>query len=149
MNEASCELCQSDGGRVLVRNGLWRIIDAGDPMFQGFTRIIWNDHAREMTDLSTDAQARLMSIVFRVERVMREVLAPHKINLASLGNQVAHVHWHVIPRWEDDVAFPAPVWNAPAPSPDKAAMAGLRSATVSRRLSDYHQALINEFQNET
>ncbi|AWB34550.1 HIT family protein [Orrella marina] len=149
MTETHCELCQTEGGQVLVRARLWRIIDAGDPVFAGFTRVVWNAHVKEMTDLDSDSQARLIAIVLRVERVMRETLEPHKINLASLGNQVAHLHWHVIPRWEDDLAFPAPIWNAPAPGPDKATLAGLRSATVNSRLSDYHQALINEFQNET
>jgi diadenosine tetraphosphate (Ap4A) HIT family hydrolase len=32
------------------------------------------------------------------------------MNLASLGNQVPHLHWHVIPRFEDDAHFPDPVW---------------------------------------
>ena len=35
-----------------------------------------------------------------------------KINLASFGNMVPHVHWHVIPRWADDRHFPEPVWGA-------------------------------------
>jgi diadenosine tetraphosphate (Ap4A) HIT family hydrolase len=35
---------------------------------------------------------------------------PDKINLASLGNVVPHLHWHVIPRWRDDSHFPAPIW---------------------------------------
>jgi len=38
---------------------------------------------------------------------------PHKVNLASLGNVVPHVHWHVIPRFLDDRHYPDPVWTAP------------------------------------
>jgi len=38
---------------------------------------------------------------------------PHKVNLASLGNVVPHVHWHVIPRFLDDRHYPDPVWAAP------------------------------------
>ena len=45
---------------------------------------------------------------------LRTVLAPDKINLASLGNVVPHLHWHVIPRFADDAHFPAPVWAARA-----------------------------------
>ena len=44
---------------------------------------------------------------------MRRVLRPAKINLASLGNVVPHLHWHVIARFADDACFPAPIW-APA-----------------------------------
>jgi diadenosine tetraphosphate (Ap4A) HIT family hydrolase len=60
-------------------------------------------------------------VVGAVERVLREALAPTKINLASLGNVVPHLHWHVIARFEWDSRFPAPVWAAPvrevAPAP--------------------------------
>ena len=38
---------------------------------------------------------------------------PDKINLASLGNMVPHLHWHVIPRFRDDRHFPEPIWGAP------------------------------------
>jgi diadenosine tetraphosphate (Ap4A) HIT family hydrolase len=50
--------------------------------------------------------------VFAVEQVLRELLQPEKINLASLGNQVPHLHWHVIPRFGDDAHFPDPIWAA-------------------------------------
>jgi diadenosine tetraphosphate (Ap4A) HIT family hydrolase len=49
--------------------------------------------------------------VFAVESVLREQLDPHKINLASLGNVVPHLHWHVIPRYTDDPHFPQPIWS--------------------------------------
>jgi diadenosine tetraphosphate (Ap4A) HIT family hydrolase len=39
------------------------------------------------------------------------LLRPDKINLASLGNMVAHLHWHVIPRFADDPHFPQPIWG--------------------------------------
>jgi len=47
-----------------------------------------------------------------VEAVLRELLAPEKINLASFGNVVPHLHWHVIPRFSDDPHFPNSVWSA-------------------------------------
>jgi diadenosine tetraphosphate (Ap4A) HIT family hydrolase len=51
--------------------------------------------------------------VFAVEAALRRSLAPDKVNVASLGNQIPHVHWHVIPRFADDSHFPQPVWCAP------------------------------------
>jgi len=55
-----------------------------------------------------------MRAVFATEQALREALAPDKVNLASLGNVVPHLHWHVIPRFRDDRHFPAPIWAAPA-----------------------------------
>jgi diadenosine tetraphosphate (Ap4A) HIT family hydrolase len=53
----------------------------------------------------------LMDVLWQVELVVRDVMQPDKINLASFGNMVPHLHWHVIPRYTDDVHFPQPVWG--------------------------------------
>jgi diadenosine tetraphosphate (Ap4A) HIT family hydrolase len=74
--------------------------------------VIWAAHVKEMTDLPEDARAHFMQVVFAVEAVLREVLRPHKLNLASLGNITPHLHWHVIPRFADDPHFPNPIWGA-------------------------------------
>jgi diadenosine tetraphosphate (Ap4A) HIT family hydrolase len=66
-----------------------------------------------MTDLPTSERRHLMSLVFAVEAAVRKLVNPDKINLASLGNAVAHLHWHVIPRWHDDSHFPAAIWASP------------------------------------
>jgi diadenosine tetraphosphate (Ap4A) HIT family hydrolase len=81
-----------------------------DPDYTGYCRVIWQQHVKEMTDLPEADRVRFMSVVFAVEQVLRESMHPDKINLASLGNQVPHLHWHVIPRFADDAHFPDPVW---------------------------------------
>ena len=109
----NCPLCSEDGGELLYRDDALRVVFADEPGYPGFTRVIWQAHVAEMTDLSGSEQAHLMNAVFQVESLMRQTMKPDKINLASLGNQVPHLHWHVIPRYADDPTFPAPVW-APA-----------------------------------
>jgi diadenosine tetraphosphate (Ap4A) HIT family hydrolase len=66
-----------------------------------------------MSDLPAADRRHLMSVVCAVEVAQRALLRPDKVNLASLGNVVPHLHWHVIPRWRDDRHFPQPVWAAP------------------------------------
>jgi diadenosine tetraphosphate (Ap4A) HIT family hydrolase len=95
---------------VLWRDAALRIIVPGDSGWFGLCRVVWNEHVAEMTDLDEVARGRLMAAVYATERALRLVLAPDKINLASLGNLVPHLHWHVIPRWRDDSHFPAPIW---------------------------------------
>ncbi|HEY8084169.1 MAG TPA: HIT family protein [Methylophilaceae bacterium] len=112
MNLASCELCDSDGGEPLWRDDFCRVVLANDIDYPGFCRVILNRHVQEMTDLSIADRTRLMTVVFAVEQVVREVVKPQKINLASLGNVVPHMHWHVIPRFADDKHFPNPIWGA-------------------------------------
>ena len=106
----ACPLCHPENETVLWRDARCRAILVHDPDYAGFCRIIWQEHVKEMTDLGEADQARLMSVVFCVERALRDLLHPDKINLASLGNQVPHLHWHVIPRFSDDAHFPDPVW---------------------------------------
>ena len=106
----NCELCTTPGGTVLWEDLRCRVVQADEPGYPGFCRVIWKSHVREMTDLSPADRLHCMNVVFAVERAMRDALSPAKINLASLGNFVAHVHWHVIPRFTDDPHFPQPVW---------------------------------------
>ena len=108
-----CEFCHSAGGVVLWQNDLCRVVRVDEPGYPGFTRVILNRHAREMTDLAPAERDALMAVVYAVESVVRETMRPDKMNLASLGNMTPHVHWHVIPRFRDDRHFPTPVWAAP------------------------------------
>jgi diadenosine tetraphosphate (Ap4A) HIT family hydrolase len=68
-----------------------------------------------------------MDAVACAERVLREQLQPTKINLATLGNMVPHLHWHVIARFDWDSRFPAPVWAPAAREPDPARLAGIEA----------------------
>ena len=97
---------------MLWQDEFCRIILAGDAAYPAFCRVILNRHEREMTDLPPLDRQRMMITVMKVETVLRNLLNPDKINLASFGNMVPHVHWHVIPRWQDDRHFPEPTWGA-------------------------------------
>ena len=129
--EASCELCTQPGGEVIYRDDHYRIVLVDDARYPGFCRVIWNAHVREMTDMSTAERAILIAAVWQVEEVVREVMQPHKINVASLGNVVPHVHWHVIPRYENDAHFPNPIWGEIKRTPDSADLAK-RSALMPK-----------------
>ena len=49
---------------------------------------------------------------------MRQHLQPTKMNLATLGNVVPHLHWHLIARFDWDSHFPNPVWGPSMRSAD-------------------------------
>ena len=105
-----CELCSHDGGILVFRGDKLRVIRAEDADHPAFYRVIWNDHVAEWTDLVPQDRSHIMQTVAKVETVLREQLQPAKVNLASLGNMVPHLHWHVIARFEWDARWPAPVW---------------------------------------
>lgn len=135
----ACELCNQAGGEILLQAEKFRVVLVDDAGYPGFCRVIWNGHAREMTDLAPDDRTLLMDAVWRVEAALRETMNPAKVNLASFGNMVPHLHWHVIPRFAEDAHFPDPVWAPVRRAADPAALAqraallpALRAAIVRR-----------------
>ena len=111
----NCVLCKEElkpeEGHLIWRGDDCRVILINDPDLPGFCRVIWNHHVAEMTDLTYGEREHLMSLVFAVEEAIRHVMCPDKVNIAALGNMVPHIHWHVIPRYKDDVFFPGSVWS--------------------------------------
>ncbi|MGW8269051.1 MAG: HIT family protein [Burkholderiales bacterium] len=97
---------------MLWHDALCRVVRAEVDGYPGFLRVVLSRHVAEMTDLDPTERDRMMHVVFGVERVLREMYRPDKVNLASFGNQVPHLHWHVVPRFRDDPHFPEPVWGA-------------------------------------
>jgi diadenosine tetraphosphate (Ap4A) HIT family hydrolase len=110
-----CPLCDEAGdtGTLPVwRDDHLRVVRVTDnPDHPAFYRVIWHAHVAEFTDLVPAHRSHLMRTVAAVETVLREALQPDKINLASLGNMVPHLHWHVIARFAWDSHFPQPIWG--------------------------------------
>lgn len=107
----TCELCATPGGTLLWQDSRCRVVGVDEPGYLGYCRVIWNTHVAEMTDLAEADRAHCMRVVLTVESVLRKLLAPDKVNLASLGNFTPHLHWHVIPRFRDDPHFPQAIWG--------------------------------------
>ena len=128
-----CPLCAPVGEHVLWSDAHCRVIAVDDSDYPGFCRVILHAHVMEMSDLPILERRHLMEVVNAVETSLRALMSPDKINLASFGNMVPHLHWHVIPRFRDDRHFPEPVWGRPQrqpPSqterrPDLAVLAGM------------------------
>jgi diadenosine tetraphosphate (Ap4A) HIT family hydrolase len=73
--------------------------------------------ARELTDLPRALRHQLSDEIACASAALQVVFQPHKLNVAALGNQVPQLHVHVIARFLDDPARPAPVWGKAAPRP--------------------------------
>lgn len=107
-----CPLCREVGGQMIWQDERCRLVRVDEAGYPGYCRVVWRRHVAEMTDLDIADRRHLMSVVFAAEAALRLHCAPDKINLASLGNVVPHLHWHVIPRWRDDRHFPNSIWGS-------------------------------------
>ena len=140
LTDPDCELCNLAVAPV-YRNDKLSVILVDDLAYPGFCRVIWNEHVKELSDLTPADRMLLNDAVWHVELALREVLAPGKINVASLGNMTPHIHWHVIPRFADDAHFPNPVWTVAMRATKEPVLAARRAllpqltANIVRRLS--------------
>lgn len=108
---SSCVLCNEDGGEIITKNDLFRVIWVNDQNYPGFIRLILNNHTQEQSDLGEHESIRVFKAIVTIEKIIREIYKPDKMNLASLGNVVPHLHWHIIPRYKNDTHFPNPIWG--------------------------------------
>lgn len=135
-----CILCAQPGGQLIWQGENLRLIRADEAGFPAFYRIVWNAHVAEFSDLGAAQRQHCMEAVALVEQVLRQQLQPTKINLATLGNVVPHLHWHIIARYDWDSHFPAPVWASAQRPRDSA-----REAAVVAQLPMVDAALQQAF----
>lgn len=65
----------------------------------------------EMSDVPTHIRLEIYNLLDLIEREMISYYQPDKINVASFGNYLPHVHWHIMARFKNDSYFPEPMWG--------------------------------------
>jgi diadenosine tetraphosphate (Ap4A) HIT family hydrolase len=106
-----------------------------DQFFPGWVFVVLRRHATELYELSAADRGALIEDVSRVAQALAVVYRPLKMNYELLGNQVPHVHWHLIPRLPDDPDLRWPVWRAPHEA------LRLPPSEVTARVADIRRAL--------
>ncbi len=66
---------------------------------------------REMSEVPAEIRFEIYDLLDIIEKAMITYYTPDKINIASFGNYVPHVHWHIMARFKEDSYFPEPMWG--------------------------------------
>jgi len=66
---------------------------------------------KEFSDAPKEVRLEIFRLLDIIEREMIDFFNPTKINIASFGNYVPHLHWHIMARFENDSYFPEPMWG--------------------------------------
>lgn len=66
---------------------------------------------REIHQLNQDDRVQLLKESCQLAEIMEENFSPIKMNVAALGNVVPQLHMHHVARFEDDTAWPKPIWG--------------------------------------
>ncbi|NVK21863.1 MAG: HIT domain-containing protein [Kangiellaceae bacterium] len=103
---------------------------------------------REVFELDSKQQQQLMLESNALLQAMNIVFSADKMNLAALGNMVPQLHIHHIARFQDDVAWPNPVWGvspAIAYTAEQLAMAIQPLLKELTEKCDFKEAAIKSF----
>ncbi len=111
-----CKACQGTWPRAdhfIADLGLSQAYVHEDQFFKGWTVVVFRRHATELFQLAPTERIQLMEEVTLVAKTLAQVFDARKINYELLGNQLPHIHWHLIPRLATDPAPLEPVWRVP------------------------------------
>ncbi len=78
------------------------------PWLKVFTRT----PKKEFSECSREEKEMIWESLDIIEKRMLAYFKPDKINMASFGNMVPRVHWHIMARFREDSYFPEPMWGA-------------------------------------
>ena len=90
---------------------------------------------REFTDLAAPERAMLMEEIAAASAALQDATGAQKLNVGALGNRVPQLHVHVVARFEDDSAWPAPVWGNGRGEPYADAAAQALAAQITARMA--------------
>ena len=114
MTDPACEVCSGTWPRAdhfIANIGLSKVYLHDDQFFPGWIVVVFKRHATELFHLAPTERIQLMEEVNLVAKVVAQVYEARKINYELLGNQLPHIHWHIIPRLANDPAPLEPVWR--------------------------------------
>ena len=113
MSEAACRACRGEwpaADAFIADRGPAKAYLHDDQFFPGWTVLVLARHVTELYHLERDERIALMDAVSDVAHALADVYDAMKLNYALLGNQLPHIHWHLIPRRADDPNPREPVW---------------------------------------
>jgi len=74
-------------------------------------KVVLKREATEFSQCSLEEKSEIFRLLDVIEKAMIAYYNPKKINIASFGNYMPQVHWHVMARFENDSYFPEPMWG--------------------------------------
>jgi diadenosine tetraphosphate (Ap4A) HIT family hydrolase len=111
-----------------------RVLMMNDARYPWLMLVPRRPNLTELFELAVTERAILMEEIATVSIALKELTQCRKLNIATLGNVVSQLHVHVVARFEDDGAWPDPVWGNGRPQPYLPEKAQEFAGQVARRL---------------
>lgn len=107
----------AEDGIGLGRLHLCRVLLMNESRYPWLILVPERPGVSEIHELSEADQTRLIRESSTLASHLKRVLAADKLNVAAIGNLVPQLHVHLVVRYRDDPAWPAPVWGRFSPAP--------------------------------
>jgi len=105
----ACELCSRH--EVLLENPLAYVRYDSNSLSRGHVLVIPKRHVANFFDMSADEQWAVLALLREIQQAIQKQHGPDGYNIGvnvgkTAGQSRMHVHMHLIPRYEGDVADP-------------------------------------------
>jgi ATP adenylyltransferase len=97
VKDAMTEVCRLNRSIVYLLN---------DQSFRGRCVVVYHKHITELFQLSPEDRRIFMDEVAEVAKAIYQLVQPQKINYAVFGDTVPHIHFHLVPKYQD-----GPLWG--------------------------------------
>lgn len=100
-------------------------------------KVFTQEVLKEFSDCSSELKMEILNVLDFIEKDMITNINPDKVNIASFGNYVPHVHFHIQARFKNDSFFPEPTWGKEQ-----------RKGDIDINLGEYYKQLCDKFEKE-
>lgn len=110
-----CPFCrmmahEKDAVTFVTRTRMGALFLNRDQTFRGRCILMYGEHVEAPTAIDRERFKEFSGEAYDVSVVLLETLGAALVNYAILRNGVAHLHWHLIPRYEGDPNWGRPPW---------------------------------------
>ena len=67
--------------------------------------VAYNNHVNELFELSENERNAFMDDVCKVAKTIQTVFSAKKINYGAYSDKLPHLHFHIVPKYEDAFEF--------------------------------------------
>jgi diadenosine tetraphosphate (Ap4A) HIT family hydrolase len=119
---STCPLCaprpsSTEHGELVARLSVSSLFLTANQTYRGQCVLIFDPrHVARVDELSPEEWRAMAGDLFVAQAAVVRTVRPDHMNIESLGNVVAHLHWHIIPRYKNDPRWGQPIWATPLES---------------------------------
>ena len=129
-----CPVCSFDLWLPLAKLEVSVLGLYDDARFPGRCILVLDGHAEDFSILDPQLACRFFRDCQVSAKAIKAAVNVKRVNVAILGNEVAHVHFHLIPRRPSDEPIPnRPPWEHPQP---KSPLSEIRRLEISSRIKE-------------